>query len=265
MPDGDEIEFEEYDHEKHKAEMAERERVLEEAREKISALCHDFNRRHGEKAATIGGKSFRWQVGIYMIPIKEGDLGVLALNGKTKSLWKEFDLGAACDILNGAGCTGFHQGHGREVKLIGGKSGRGDGRRLVMRDGRPALIDERDSGKDSVWRDDGKSPWDCSTYVIEEVGKSKRIECIGGCMHNEVVKWPTMGFGGNDAVLGILREWMEPERRADSQRIRIMAVVHQFEEDHVLTGLIRKIEVGMKSVTMTIEADRMIPTGIHYG
>ena len=252
------------DWEKRKAERTKREKALEEAREKIAVLCDGFNKRHGEKAETVGGKSFRWQVGIYMIPIKEGDVGVLALDGKTGLLREEFDFEAACDILNGVGCIGFHQGHGKPTDLIEDPYGRSEERRLVMREGRPALIDDR-SGGNSVWRDDGKSPWDCSTYVIEDVGKSKRIECIGGCMHNEVVTWPTLGFGGDESVLGILREWMAPERKPDSQRIRIMTVVHQFEQDRVLTGLIRKIGVGMKKITMTIEAERMIPTGKYYG
>ena len=252
--------------EKRKAEKATREKVLEEAQEEIASLCSGFNDRHGEKGETVGGRAFRWQAGIYMVPIKDGDVGVIALNGKTESLRKEFDFGAACDILNEVGCIGFHQGYGKGVELIENPYGGSDARRLVMRDGRPALIDGREREEwEHVWRDDGKSPWDCSTYTVEDVGNSKRIECDGGCRRSEVVKWRTMGFGGREAVLGILREWMEPERRADSQRIRIVTVVHQFEQEHVLAGFIRNIKVGMGKVTMTIETERLIPTGIYYG
>ena len=56
-----------------------------------------------------------------------------------------------------------------------------------------------------------------------------------------------------------------PERPPDSQRIRIMAPVHQYEQEYVLAGRIERIEADMDKVTMTIASERMIPTGIYYG
>ena len=252
---GDELIIEEYDYDKHKAEREERERALADARKKIDALCSDFYNKAECVRESVDGRKFVYTAGFCMLPIKDGDL-VFHAGGRQSHRARElFDVKAACDILNEVQCDGFHQSQWGKTHLI--ERSTGSRRRIHMRNGRPALLDDEDVAADR------KSVWDCSTFEIYETAKMRRIECIGGCMSVEVFEYPTKGFGGSESVMEIFREWMSPDR-GDS-RIRIMAPVHHFEQVCVLAGRVERIKMDLNKIVISAEAEHLVETGEYYG